>query len=50
MGYGDKIFVEAIISHVTDAYVLIDKKHKFINKGLLYLIQLYEKNVDQVIN
>lgn len=50
MGYGDKIFVEALISHVTEAYIQIDKKQKFINKGLLYLIQLYEKNVDQVIN
>ena len=49
MGYGDKIFVEALINHVTEAYLVIDKRHKFVNKGLLYLIQLYEKNVDHVL-
>lgn len=38
IGNGDKLLTESIISEVVEAYIIIDRKFKFINKGLLHLI------------
>ena len=41
--------MDFIRSQVLDQYLKIEKKLKFRNKGLLYLLGLYDKDVNKLI-
>lgn len=46
---GIKVLVEYIRQQILETYIKIEKKFKFKNKGLLYLLQLYDKDVTKML-
>ena len=49
MQSGIKVLVDYIKGQVLEHYIKIEKKLKFRNKGLIYLLGLYEKDVNKLI-
>lgn len=46
---GIKVLVDYIRQQMLETYIKIEKKLKFKNKGLLYLLNLYEKDVTTML-
>lgn len=46
---GIKVLVDFIRQQLLDQYIRMEKKHKFKNKGILYLLQLFNKDVTKMI-
>jgi hypothetical protein len=46
---GINVLVEYIRAQILDTYIKIERKYKFKNKGLLYLLNLYEKDVTKML-
>mmetsp|Transcript_29766 Transcript_29766/g.45366 ORF Transcript_29766/g.45366 Transcript_29766/m.45366 type:complete len:223 (+) Transcript_29766:2155-2823(+) len=46
---GSKVLVEFIRDEVLQAYLALEKKYKFQNKGLHYLLGLFEKDVAKLL-
>jgi len=46
---GIKVLVDYIRQELIETYIKIEKKYKFKNKGLLYLLALYEKDVTKML-
>ena len=46
---GIKVLVDFIRDQLLDAYIKIEKKHKFKNKGIIYLLQFFNQDVTKML-
>jgi hypothetical protein len=46
---GIKVLVDYIRQQLLDQYIRMERKYKFKNKGVLYLLQLFNKDVKKML-
>ena len=44
-----KVLVEFIRESLLETYVRIEKKSRFMNKGILYLLKIFDKDVNRML-
>ena len=49
MGTGIKVLNDYIRQQLLDTYIKIERKLKFKNKGIIYLLNIFEKDVTKML-